>query len=80
MSKELDLKSGTATKPRRVKMVKMTHDINFFGISGSQISQGMSGINLEWNGSVVIVTSDSYPGESRWLFPSAIAYISWVDA
>jgi hypothetical protein len=81
MSKELELKSGTAVKPvRRPKMVRMLHDVQFFGVNGAQVSEGMLGIHLEWrpdiaNG-VVVVTSDHHKGE-KWLFPAGIQHISW---
>ena len=74
---ELKLKSETKQKPMRPSLVRMHEDVQFFGINGKQLSEGMSGIRLEWNGDVVVVTCDSFPGQSKWLFPSGIQYLGW---
>jgi hypothetical protein len=80
MSKELELKSGTKQTFPKPKMVRMLNDVQFFGVSGPQVTEGMGGgIHLEWNGSVVVVTCDSNPGESKWLFPAGISFISWKE-
>ena len=77
---ELKLKSGTASaSTKRIKLVRMLNDIQFFGISGSQVAEGQAGLHLEWNGEVVVVTSPSFPKEERWLFPSGISFIAWVS-
>ena len=76
---ELKLKSETAkTTSRKLLVARLTHDVQFFGISGSQLAAGMQGINLAWNGEVLVVTSDSYPNEERWVFPATIAYMKWA--
>lgn len=75
----LDLKKKPASA-KRIKGVRMLNDVQFFGISGSQISSSMSGIKLEWNGDVVVVTCSSYPGQEKWLFPAGIQHIAWEPA
>lgn len=76
---ELNLKSPKKN-PKRLAMVRCTKDMQFFGINGSQISATMSGIHLEWNGEVVVVTSDNSKGEERWIFPASISDMKWVDS
>ncbi len=67
-------------KPQRLIAVRTTDDVMFFGIAGRQVAESMNGIHLAWNGEVVVVTSDSHPGESRWIFPATIAFVSWSAA
>ena len=79
MSKELDLKSGTKASTKRLTMVKLLNDAVFFGIHGSQLASGMQGLHMSWNGDVVVVTSDNYPGQEKWVFPGNIASLTWID-
>lgn len=79
---ELKLKSETAKSIKATPhMVRMHEDVQFFGINGKQVADGMSGVRLEWcpdiAGGVVVVTCDAFPGQSKWLFPSGIQHISW---
>ncbi len=77
---ELNLKSGTKKPARRMAMIRTLRDMQFFGVNASQLTPGMAGgLRLEWNGEVVIVTHDSYPGEERWVFPAGISDCKWVD-
>lgn len=80
MSKELELKSGTS-KHAQPHMIRMHDDVQFFGVNGKQLTQGMNGIRLEWcpeiAGGIIVVTCDSSPGESKWLFGGGIQYVSW---
>lgn len=80
MSKDLVLKSGTAAKGPELTMVRTTKDVQFFGVHGSQISSTMLGIHMHWNGEVVVVTHDSFPGLTKWLFPASIEHITFKDA
>ena len=67
----------TTTVRAFVEMVKTTEPVQFFGVSGSQISSNMQGLHLEWNGEVVVVTWDGAPGKEKWIFPATIAFIGW---
>ncbi len=73
---ELKLKSETKSYGTVVS-VRTIESVQFLGVNGQQLSSSMAGIHLTWNGDVVVVTSDSYPGESRWLFPANISDIRW---
>ncbi len=66
-------------KTRVLDSVRLLEDARFFGINSAQVARSMAGIHLEWNGDVVVVTHDSYPGQSKWVFPANISTISWVD-
>jgi len=60
-----------------VEMVKTNEPVQFFGVSGTQISSTMAGLHLEWNGEVVVATSDDHPGKEKWIFPATIAFIGF---
>jgi len=80
VSNDLKLKTELkATPAKKLKMVRLQEDVMFFGLNGKQVTEGQSGVHISWNGSVVVVTSDSFPGE-KWLFPAGIMYLEWVDA
>lgn len=75
---ELKLKSG-AVKSRKLEMVRMAQNVQMFGINGSQVSSSMQGLSLDWDADagVVVVKSDSFPSEERWLLPAGIVEMKW---
>lgn len=74
---------NTASIPTpKLTAVRLTEEVTFFGLGGKNISATMAGIHLEWDpmkgaGGVVVVTSDNFPGEERWVFPATVAFASW---
>ena len=74
---ELNLKSPTKQPERAIVMVRTNDDVQFFGVHGRQISATMSGMHLHWNGDVVVVRNDNFPGQERWVFPANISDIHW---
>lgn len=78
MSKELILKSETAKRPdRKVAMVRLGYDFVAWGINSSQLSEQMQSLHLSWNGDVLVVTHDGFPGLEKWVFPGAIRELTW---
>ena len=74
---ELKLASGTKATDKVILSVRTVNDVQFFGVNGSQIAASMSGMHLNWNGEVVVVTNDNFPDTERWLFPANISDIQW---
>ncbi len=77
MSKELELKSGTSKQERKLSAVRLAYDFIAFGINSSQLSDQMQGLHIRWNGSVVVVTSESFPGQEKWILPGGIKELTW---
>lgn len=74
------MKEVLADKAKAVlTSIKLYESANFFNIGGTQISSTMNNgrVHLRWNGEVVVVTSDDFPGEEKWIFPGTIAFASW---
>lgn len=80
MSKDLVLKSGTAAKGPELVSVRTLRDVQFFGLHGSQLSASMAGLHIHWNGDVVVVTHDSFPGQVKWLMPGGIEHLTFKEA
>ena len=75
---ELQLKKPVR-KTKKLVGVRTLNDVVFFGLNGTQLSSGMPGIRLEWDGAAVIVTSESFPSEERWILPANIATMTWRE-
>lgn len=73
-----DTKAHAAPK-KQIVTVKLLEGIQFFNVAGTQLSANMPGIHLHWNGEVVVVTHDSWPGQEKWVFPGGISYIGWLN-
>ena len=77
---DMKLKAGTAPKGPELISVRTTRDVQFFGVHGSQLSASMQGLHMSWNGDVVVVTHDSFPGQTKWLMPGGIEHLTFRDA
>lgn len=67
----------------KITFVKLYDGVQFFGVNGTQISATMDGLHLRWDpalcqAGVVVVTSDHYPGQEKWLMGGSIATLSWA--
>jgi len=82
LSEEKEMtKPEVVTVKKRIKMVRLREDVQFYGLNGSQVASSQSGITLEWvpETMVVIVKHSSFPGEERWLLPSGISFIAFEE-
>lgn len=77
---DMKLKGGTAAKAQELVSVRTLQDVQFFGINGRQLSASMQGLHMSWNGDVVVVTHDSFPGQTKWLLPGGIEHLTFKEA
>ena len=76
MSK-LTPKSATVPRGPELVSVRTMNDVNFWGISGKQLSVTMVGLHMTWDGTSVRMTHDSKPGEEKLLLASGIEHLTF---
>jgi len=81
LCEEEKMSKPEVTVKKRIKMVRLREDVQFYGLNGSQVASTQSGITLEWvpETMVVIVKHSSFPGEERWLLPAGISFIAFEE-
>ncbi len=74
---ELNLKSETKSHLGRLSGVRLSFDFIAFGVNAASLSDTMAGLHLSWNGHVVVVTHDAFPGQTKWIFPAGCREVTW---